>query len=940
MTTVSSNMLITNETLSQISRELLGTENILFEFTHILVGDGEVPLENSSGPVLNHIYEFPIVELARNRNNILLTATIDENAFLTIRELALYCNYSDGTKHIFSKLTGLNVSKKADLIYKLIIHVNLNINVVNTVAFPQIIVKDPEYINTSEFENIKKIYTYTVENLERMIKTNALGIGAYINGLSQDINGTPFIPVRPYGLDSTEYGKMSELKPVGVGYNAPQVFYKYYDRLGEWKESYFSLFNYSNIKAKFPKEAEYYTEFDSSLVEGFGSAIIDNDGRATIPTTEITGRIQATNFAPINFNRWDYGVSFRTPKNISNTLSVLNFCNKTHYQPMVLDINEGKCRLRLGSKSVLTLTDTTGTIDVPITCHNGTNSPADYIEWEPSIQYIPNLHVDVVGNPMIASTDIFNFSTTDYVTTNRLSFSGNNWALLLSFNSGSVPPPEGQDPTGDTASGTVLSYGEPTSTGLKGVTISISSETLTVSLSFDGSTVGGTLTTTGIEDDSQYNLVLLFNGTTYTLQLNGEIVDTLSTSSQVWSSSNVEAYLGVNKVNNAIANSFTGSINLQSCSLIQAGITTWTGACFMTQIYTTEVSPNSNSIFYDQEKYPMNSLAFDSFYESNLLEEDLFEVKPEAKYVVLVKFDGSYYKVEYSEDNENFIQALNYPMGNMINTVSNLIMGATYSAYDNEYSGQFSGTLYLDKFYINFSDIDFEGVERDHKEYKFVKEIEIKSDVTLEDFYCIPEYKYNYFKVNNLCEEKENYALTVLNGNITGFKDNINFANDKGFCLILKTHIKDAMKDKTIIAKGNLETGEFYFTFEFKGKEENNGVAQIVFTYFLGDQSVSVAKNISDNEVVSYISQPVTFFITFDGASSPSIKIYRNNALIAVRTLPNNSSLDPNNYSLTNKIYENEEPSDERILNDIISIAGTLSTFDIYYINNLLDTNF
>lgn len=933
MTTVSSNMIITDETLSQISRELLGTEEIHFDFTHILVGDGEFPLENNSGPILNHVYNFPVELIARNRNNILLSAVIDENAFLTIKELALYCNYSDGTKHIFSKLSGLNVKKKADLIYRLIIHVNLNLNVVNTVAFPKVIIKDVEYINTSEFTNVKDIYAYTIENLERMIKTNALGIGAYLNGLSKDKENASFLPLRPYGLNIDEYGKMSELKPVGVGYNQPQTFYKYYDSLKELKNSYFSLFNYSNLKAKFSKEPEFYTEFDKDLVKGFGSAIINSDGTATIPSTEVTGRIQLTTFTPMDFNKWNYTVSFKTPKNTTNTLSILNFCNKVHYQPMVLDIINKKCRLRLGSKSSLNLNYNPGEDQEieNITCYNGTNSPEGYIEWIPNTSSIPNLHVNVVGSPTIASTDVYNFTSSDYLTTNKISFSDSNWTFNLSFN------------TGETAGGTIFSYGEPTSSGLRGLTFYISGstdKTLNVSFSFDGSTVGGTISVSNIENNMSYKLSLVFDGSTYSLLLNGTVVGTLSSSSHIWTSSNVLTYFGVSNINGATSNPFSGSISLLETTFLKGLTTTWTAACLMDRILTTDISPSAVSTFYDQEKFEMPSITFSSFFEGNIIEQDLFDVQGGRKYIVNAEFNRNTCKIDYSEDGGNFVTALNMSIGNSINTVSDIIIGATYSAYDDEYTGQFSGTLYLDGFKIGFSWFNFENIEKFKKEYKFTKLIEVKDSTSLVDYFAIPEYTRNYFKVNDLCEENPDYSLEVLDGVITGFKDNIDFTDPNGFTLVTKAYLRDIAKSKVILAKGDVFTGEFYFILEFIGKADSPTSPYIKFTYYLGDQSVVITKNIYENEVVSYTSQPITFFIMFDGAPSPTIKIYKNNNLIAVRSLASNSSLNPKRYFLTSKLDEIEEGEDNRTLYGILSFSGILNNTEIYHINNLLDTNF
>ena len=50
MANVSSTMLITDESLSQISQELLDKEDIFFTFPELLISDGTYPLTNKSMP--------------------------------------------------------------------------------------------------------------------------------------------------------------------------------------------------------------------------------------------------------------------------------------------------------------------------------------------------------------------------------------------------------------------------------------------------------------------------------------------------------------------------------------------------------------------------------------------------------------------------------------------------------------------------------------------------------------------------------------------------------------------------------------------------------------------------------------------------------------------------------------------------------------------------
>ena len=258
MANVSSNMLITDETLSQISLELLGREDVSFTFPYLMIGDATYPLENNSGPILNHIYMFPVTEIARSGNNILLTATIDEDAYLTIKELALYCRYGNGTTHVFSKITGLNVKKGKDLAYNLMIQVKLDLNVVNTIAMPEIVLKEVTYPKMSDFKTVKDVYAYTVENLERMIKTNALGIGSYSSQI------------------------MTDKKPVGVGYNTAQVYCAFQDKLNSWEDNFCATFAYASLQSLYKETEHTGYLFDGSSLELFGGAYIAPNGEGSV----------------------------------------------------------------------------------------------------------------------------------------------------------------------------------------------------------------------------------------------------------------------------------------------------------------------------------------------------------------------------------------------------------------------------------------------------------------------------------------------------------------------------------------------------------------------------------------------------------------------------------------------------------------------------------
>ena len=153
--------------------------NLTFNFTNVLIGDGTYPLTDSSTETFGHVYKCLVHEIKRTENNVLLTAQITGSTYLNIRELALYCE-SDGNSFIFSKISNIALDKREDLGYDLIIHVNLDLNVVNVNALPEVLIKGETYSKFSSLTEIKQVYNYMVTNLERCIRLNALGVGKYL----------------------------------------------------------------------------------------------------------------------------------------------------------------------------------------------------------------------------------------------------------------------------------------------------------------------------------------------------------------------------------------------------------------------------------------------------------------------------------------------------------------------------------------------------------------------------------------------------------------------------------------------------------------------------------------------------------------------------------------------------------------------------------------
>ena len=147
-----------------------------FTFSHILVSDGTVTLKDSTKTIYNHVYRFPITEINRTDNSILLTATIDKDAYLTIKEVGLYVTGNEGTL-LFGLISGLSINKQQNIGYDLIFNVNLNLKVVNTTVLPEIVVKKEKYATINYLRILERIHANWVIDMERAIDRNAMLLG-------------------------------------------------------------------------------------------------------------------------------------------------------------------------------------------------------------------------------------------------------------------------------------------------------------------------------------------------------------------------------------------------------------------------------------------------------------------------------------------------------------------------------------------------------------------------------------------------------------------------------------------------------------------------------------------------------------------------------------------------------------------------------------------
>lgn len=324
-----------------------------FTFNKIMIGDGVYPLTDTSDTVLNHIYECPITEISRTENNILLTTTIPAGAYLNIAEIALY--YTDDTgSHIFSRISGLAVRKNADLSYNLVIHVKLDINVVNTIAMPEIVVKDEDYSNFSKFTTIKQIYAYITVNLERMIRLNALGIGNYTNN------------------------EMVMTKAGGVGFNKAQTLYRMENDLALWKDNYLATCNYLKLRKSF---SPYTTRlFNSENLQKHGNIIL-NETTGIARGFYNEGYITTSTYNLSSYNKWTFKTKIRT-QSIAGTQAILCLGGDYMNQSLKLYISNGFLKVSLCQEDKIIIRNiSTATNYMYLRDGTATINNTEYYKW-------------------------------------------------------------------------------------------------------------------------------------------------------------------------------------------------------------------------------------------------------------------------------------------------------------------------------------------------------------------------------------------------------------------------------------------------------------------------------------------------------------------------------------------------------------------------------
>ena len=293
------------------------SEGTSWNFSNILISDGAIPLTDSTQTAAKHVYSYPIKEISRSSNTVLLTCQIDENSYLTIKEIGLYINTPNG-KVLFGSISNLNINKNKDLSYNLVFTVNTSISVVNAIGFPAengIVVKDPEFIEFKDYTTIEQVNTYVLTNLERIIRMNAGAKGSYEN--SSIINNQ-----------------------AGIGHNRPQIMYRLQQELEKQEDCFNSVDTFAKLVNRFQKIIEEQVDYDAFEIEGNLYVPINGEVNGFTNTDYITSN---TPFE--NTESWEVNTSFTTGDETHGT--IVSLSNNSSHVPMEMSILNNHCYLKI-----------------------------------------------------------------------------------------------------------------------------------------------------------------------------------------------------------------------------------------------------------------------------------------------------------------------------------------------------------------------------------------------------------------------------------------------------------------------------------------------------------------------------------------------------------------------------------------------------------------
>lgn len=260
------------------------TTGYSLKFTDLLINDGSYSLpQDTPLNISGHMYYYPIEEITRSGNNLLLVSHLDEESKLTIREIGLYAEV-DGRSFLFGYIKNLNVNKGSNVPYDLFLTVNLTMSIVNVVGFPNadsFILKQIKSALLKDYRLTTDVNSYVIGNLERIIKMNSLQPTPLIGYNYRTAVVTENESGHPYDIEYVD-GIECCTNPTSIssiGHNTPQVVYRVQKEISEAEDCYSSVQTYSKLRKNITRATE--TIFNDISIEKIGDIQVSGTGRIT-----------------------------------------------------------------------------------------------------------------------------------------------------------------------------------------------------------------------------------------------------------------------------------------------------------------------------------------------------------------------------------------------------------------------------------------------------------------------------------------------------------------------------------------------------------------------------------------------------------------------------------------------------------------------------------
>ena len=355
----------------------------------------------------------------------------------------------------------------------------------------------------------------------------------------------------------------------------------------------------------------------------------------------------------------------------------------------------------------------------------------------------------------------------------------------------------------------------------------------------------------------------------------------------------------------------------------------------------------TNYVSGEDKTYLYAKMGKDNTTNEFILDTNIFEIHLGIRYYVKLKYvhnsrvpEDSYYEFSVSDDDEVYREVFTKYSERKMLPVESVYIGVEYSyntaTQTPSVSNPFEGIIYVNDLKITDTDGNWSPATT-----------LIINGTQLIQFYHIPNYYKSRYVVHDLCNP-DLFNIQVLETSIEGNEDLIDFSYKDGFSLCVNVDMEDN-KPKILLAKTNL-IDKPYFLLALLNRT-------LYFIINTNSKTITLSKAITDEELVSYLGNPVLLSLIIKGNS---MKFYKGTDLIAsfqgifgefkdfkFSTLRNTIQADTLRRICTDlgigRIYDLNEyvqetlDNENRYVKNILAIQGALNINDIYYMNMLMN---